>query len=434
MAYVPRKKRLQVNKKLLSIMSLLIALIAVCSYTYFSQKQKKQEVFTICGWNERKTQEKLKDSYQDTYLISDYLYYGESLALFQKEYRLGEVDDMNRKSVELVNLCTDQAITYTMESGLDRQIDTSELEAGFYAVFVNDNLVKKRIIYDEVLQSDILTTVLRENTVKEVQLLANREHITKELSVDQHYLFLQIDEKEPVDEYIDVFLDPYGNFVNANGTVEIGGEGNGLYEYQEAYDAAVLLKEKLEALGLRVMIAKEHKDDVISYYGEQGRMQKAYDSHARYYIEIGMNASTSAGYKGMEFYHSNYASETLANAMMYAMKKNTPLEPSNMYTWIERSEGVMSSSLSEGMDKAKIYDSSISIRESGGLATGAARFSASAQENAGFAKENRLGMHALSLNVFYLTNSEDVAIWKEHKDTIINELANAFARSIHVIE
>lgn len=434
MAYVPRKKKFQIDAKLIGIVMLIIAILAVCTYTYVTQKQKEQEIFTICGWNEKRTQEKLKESFTDTYHVSDYLYYGESLALYQNDYVLDGSDDMSRKSVELVNLCNEEAITYTMESSLDRQIDTSELEPGFYALYVNDNLVKKRLVFDEVLHSDVLTTVRREGKVKEITLLADHKMLPEENQLDKNYLFLQVEEKEPKEDYVDVFIDPYGNHMNASGVVEAGGQGNGLKEYEQAYDAAVLLQEKLEALGLRVAISKEKQDEIISYYGENSRMEKAYASHARYYIELGMNSATSTSYRGMEFYHSNYASETLANAIMYAMKKNTSLEPSNMYTWIERSEGVTNSALSEGIDGNKIYDVLPSLRESGGLGTGAASFSVTAQENASFAKENRQGMNALSFNLLYLTNSEDVAIWKENKDTIINELANAFARGIRVIE
>lgn len=434
MAYVPRKKKFQLHGKLIGIGMLIIAILAVCTYTYVTQNQKEQEIFTICGWNEKRTQERLKGSFTDTYSVSDYLYYGESLALYQNDYVLDGSDDMSRKSVELVNLCNEEAITYTMESSLDRQIDTSELEPGFYALYVNDNLVKKRLVFDEVLHSDVLTTVRREGKVKEITLLADHKMLPEENQLDKNYLFLQVEEKEPKEDYVDIFIDPYGNHMNVNGVVETGGQGNGLKEYEQAYDAAVLLKEKLEALGLHVAISKEKQDEIISYYGENSRMEKAYASHARYYIELGMNSTTSTGYRGMEFYHSNYASETLANAIMYAMKKNTPLEPSNMYTWIERSEGVTNSALSEGIDGNKIYDALPSLRESGGLGTGAASFSVIAQENASFAKENRQGMNALSFNLLYLTNSEDVAIWKENKETIINELANAFARGIRVIE
>lgn len=433
MAYVPRKKKLQFNAKWMGILALLIVILAMCAYPLLTQP-KEQEIFTICGWNEKKTQERIKESFSNTYLISDYLYYGESLALYHNDYELDESDDMSRKSVELVNLCNEEAITYTMESSLDRQIDTSELESGFYALYVNDNLVKKRLIYDEPLHSEVLTTITRGNKVKEITLLADQDILPEEQRLDQNYLFLQVVESDPKEEYADVFLDPYGNHINVFGVVEAGGQGNDLKEYEESYDAAVLLKEKLEALGLRVVIAKEKQDEVISYYGKESRMEKAYASHARYYIELGMNSTTNSAYKGMEFYHSNYASETLANAIMYAMKKNTPLQPSNMYAWIERSEGVTSSALSEGTDGKKIYDALPSLRESGGLGTGAARINALAQENASFAKENRQGMNALSLNLFYITNSEDVTIWKENKDMIINELANAFARGIRVIE
>lgn len=440
MAYVPKERKFKITWKVAIVAIVVVAAAASFALQYLQKQQESEEIFTICGYNQDKTLEILKETYADTYAVSDYLYYGESLNLYHEDYSVGTKDDMNRKSVELVNLCdsdtSTNSIVFTMEAYLDRQIDVSELKPGFYALFVNDNLVKKRLVYDEKLHSDSFLTIKRDDKVNDVRLLADVNMLADGSTMDKNYLFLQVEETEADDQRIDVFLDPFGYTLQdtaAGEWLNPGYEGNDLKEYQETYDAAVLLKEKLEAYGLRVEISKKKADEALSNYGADSRMARAYASKARYLIEFGMSTSQYQ-YRGMEIYHSNYSSEILANAIMYAVKKNTELPASNAYTWSDRSEGVGTSAFVEGLDGLKIYDALPSLRESGGRATGAARYSNAALTNESFAKDANEGMMAVSINPIYISSSEDAAYWKEHKDEILTQIADAFAKAVHVAE
>lgn len=433
MAYVPKPRS---KKRFISLFfSIIIGVSLLVSgvLLYVQNQNQETKSFLICGLNEEKSKAKIDQVYAETYAISDYFFYGENLNLYAKDYQLGEKDDMNRKSVELVNLCDGESYTYTMEAYVDRQIDVSELSDGFYEVFVNDNLVKKRLVYDEEVTSDPFTSIARQDQVKAVQLFANPE-ITNhmETAPQENYLFLSVESETPNSDDVDIFLDPYG-YMMQNGVLVPDGEGNGLKEYEESYQAALLLKAALEEKGVRVAISKDRATEVVPYYGEDGRIQRAYASNARYYIELGLNTSTQAAYRGTELYHSNYTSETFANALLYDLKKNTQLIASNVYTWNERSEGVLSPSLAQGVDGLKIYDINPVLRESGGRATGAARFNEDAKTNASFA-QGHIGMQAISLNLFYLSNAEDVAYWKEDKATIMNEFANALVKTMRIQE
>lgn len=416
-------------------MIIVIVVMAICicaglGYRYIqSSNTNEQEQFTMCGFHEEKTKEILSALSGETYTISDYGVYGESLNLFQKEYTLGGQDDVKRKSIDLYNLCTQETQTYTMESTADRQIDLAELKHGFYTLLINDSLVKKRLVYDQPLDSEPFTTVSRDGKVKKIKLLANQELIEPKLS--QNILFLQVLEDDAGDE-VDVFIDPYGNRM-LNGVYNPSGSGNGLSEADEMQKAAQSLKEKLEGYGLRVALAKEDAQEALGYYGEDGIMKKAYESKAKYYIELGMNNSTQNAYAGTEIYYSNQASNTLANALMYALKKNTSLSPSNAYTWNDRSEGVSSSGQTKGIDD-QTYDVLPALRESGGKFTSAACFSEAAKQNTDFALSSNRGMYALSINFIYLSNAEDAAIWKQNQDKILTELADAFVKAIHVSE
>lgn len=435
MAYVPRKRKLHLSWKITVPVVVFIVCISL-SVLYITQNtpSKEAEIFRVCGWNEKKMSEKLMHSYPDTYAISDYLYYGESLDFFSEDYGPEAKNDLARKNLQLVNLCDEESLSYTLESSLDRQIDTAELEPGFYEIFVSDNQVKKRLIYDEELENNIFTTVTRDGKVKEIEVIANQNILPDGGKLEQNYVFINVEEAEPSNEYIDVYIDPYGNIPNVNGVIEKGNEANGISENQEMYDAAISLKSKLEAYGLRVEVSKKARDEALSYYGKDGRMARAYEKHARYYLELGMNSSQVSSYRGMEIFHSSYASNTLASSLLYALKKNTQLPASNAYTWSDRNEGVASASLIIGEDGLKIYDNLPSLRESGGKATFSASMNTLAKENASFAKENVEGMMALSINPIYISNSEDVNYWKEHKELILSELAKAFVTSIHVSE
>ena len=196
--------------------------------------------------------------------------------------------------------------------------------------------------------------------------------------------------------------------------------------------AAEYLKKRLEEQGLTVMLAKNSAEEALGYYGNDGIMKKAYDSNAKYYIELGMNSADHNAYRGMEIYYSNYASKTMANALMYAIKKQTSITAGNAYTWENHSEGVSAAFLAKGKDNRQLYDMQPSLRESGGRITLAAQFSDAALQNQAFVKDSRLGMQAVSVNFIYVSNSKDVAVWKKEKQKIMDTLADAFIKAIHI--
>lgn len=432
MAYVPPKKQHNVKAYIAAFMAVLI--LGGCIFAGFQYHRKAQkeraESFTICGLNKTDSMKKLQ--YQgETYAISDYMYYGESLNLFANTYSAEKQDDVKRKNIELTNLCDGEAVIYTMENGADRQIDVSELEDGFYALSISDDLIKKRLVYQEKLNSEPFYTVSRDGKTKKITLLADAS--MAEPGLPHHALFLHVESEKPQEDVYDVFLDPYGNRI-LNDVYQPAVSGNGLNEAIEMQWAAEYLKKKLEEQGLKVMLAKTDAAEALGYYGDDGIMKKAYGSQAKYYFELGMNSAAQSQIRGMEIYYSNYATKTLANALMYAIKKQTSIMPGNAYTWEEHSEGVSSAFLAKGKDDKQIYDMQPSIRESGGRITLAAQYSIAAEQNQSFVKQSHSGMQAISVNFIYISNSQDAAIWKKDKEMILNVLADAFIKAIHIAE
>lgn len=430
MAYVPRQRRYKIRWKFAIPLLLLVILIiyAIVGMLLPDPEEKEEQKFTVCGLNNEDTIHLLnKVETKNTYTVKDYLYYGESLGLYTETYDpINGEDGLAGKTVELHNLCTDETVPMTMDSTADQKITLQDLEPGFYEVTVIDNLISKRIVYDKPLTSEPFTTVQRNNVVNSVQILADKDLLKDyDISWDQNYLFLYIEETKPSEDDIDVLIDPYSLHTDLTYTPDEGNKGNGLTEYKETYQAALWMKDELEKHGLRVEITKSSEDEVPPpAYGADGRLAQGYKKNARYYLFLRFNTNVDDSIKGVEIWHSAYSSATLGKHIMYGLEKNLNMEGSP-YT-NANNPGVGASPLMESG-----YDLYANIRESGGRATLAGRATETSQEeNKSFANAN--GMLALEIDFGYVSNKEDATFWKNHKEEIARQAAASFASGINV--
>lgn len=430
MAYVPRQRRYKIRWKIAIPLLLLVILIlyAIIGMLFPAPEEKEDKKFTVCGLNSEDTIHLLnKAEAKDTYTVKDYLYYGESLGLYTETYDpINGEDGLAGKTVELHNLCTDETVPMTMDSKADQKITLQDLGPGFYEVTVIDNLISKRIVFDKPLTSEPFTTVQRNDKVHSVQLYA-RNDLLKDYDItwNQNYLYINIEEKEPDKNDIDVLIDPYSLHTDLTYTPDEGNKGNGLTEYKETYQAALWMKDELEKYGLRVEITKNKEDEVPAVaYGEDGRLAQGYKKNARYYLFLRFNSNTDDSIKGVEIWHSAYSSATLGKHIMYGLEKSLKMEGSP-YTDSDN-RGVGTSPL---MDNG--FDLYANLRESGGRATMAGKATETSQiENKSFVNAN--GMQALEIDFGYVSNEEDATFWKNHKEEIARQAAASFASGINI--
>lgn len=430
MAYVPRQRNYKIRWKIAVPLLLLVVLIiyAIVGMLFPSSEEEKEQKFTVCGLNSEDTIHLLnKAESKNVFTVKDYLYYGESLGFYTETYDpMNKEDELAGKTVELHNLCTDETIPMTMDSTADQKITLQDLGPGFYEVTVIDNLISKRVVYDKVLTSEPFTTAKRNGTVNSVQILADKDLLKDYgISWNQNYVFLNIEESKANKDDIDVLIDPYSLHTDLTYTPDEGNTGNGIKEYKETYQAALWMKDELEKYGLRVEITKSKEDEVPPpAYGENGRLAQGYKKNARYYLFLRFNTNIDDSIKGVEIWHSNYSSATLGKHIMYGLEKNLNMKGSP-YT-NPNNPGVSASPLMESG-----YDLYANIRESGGRASLAGRASETSQkENKSFANAN--GMLALEIDFGYVTNKEDAAFWKSHKEEIARQAAASFASGINV--
>lgn len=421
MAYAPKQKR-KIRWKLVIPLLLLIALILYAIITVLLPDSDDEQGYTICGLNEEKSVQLLNKQNAQTYEIQDYTYYGESLGLYTDTYDTESNDELVGKTLQLHNLCNDKVVTMTIDADIDLKISLSDLEPGFYEMTVIDDLVEKQLVYKEVLESEPFTTIRRNKQVKHATLIANKDLLQDHgIHWKENYLYLQVESGKPDEDAVDVYLDPYGMNTDFQYVPDEGSSGNGLKEYKETYEAAQIIKKQLESYGLKVAISRLDVEETAAVaYGEDGRFAQAYESGARYYISLRMNQS-EMNLGGVEIWHSAHASSVLGRQIMYGLEKNLGMKAS---TYVNPDGSGVGPSY---LDK-QYFDNNIYLRETGGRATFAAMYSElSREENASFKDAN--GMHALEIDFGYVTNSEDAAFWKAHKEEIAKQVADSFAEA-----
>lgn len=419
--YEPKQKN---NKVIVILIFIMLICFGIGTYIYTSSNQEVDDLFTYAlgDYTHSETKELLEIEYANTYTVSDYLFYGECLNIFKEDYNLESIDSIVGKSLILKDVTSDKEYSFVLGSGVDSQIVLTYLQTGVYEVFIIENLVEKRVVYDTTVE-DSIKTVSNAQGNRLVTLKADQEYFSdNDIDMDENYLFLIVEETTLDDDEYDIVIDPGANDYDFTWTVNLGSEGNGLYEYLETYTAAILLKEKLEEQGLKVLITREQEEELNSY-GEEGRLAKAYASNAKYYIKLTFSES-ELNYSGLDITYSAHASTAFASQILYELSKNNDISLCSVYSL--NTDGLISPTVIEGMDGRTVYDLNLTIRESGGKATGASYYSENASSGTGsFAKDNTHGMYTLVIDLGYLSNDSDASYWINNKEEYMQALSDA---------
>lgn len=411
----PEVDPFQKKRRRIIIAVVLIIVIGVFSLFFFLKDDSEPLTinYPICDFTQEEIVNNFNDyKFDEIIRLKDYFFYGEALSMFEHDYDIFKKNSLLGKTFLLRNYCNGDEYYYLIDDNVDDQIPLNLLPAGFYEVFINVDMVKKRVVYSELLQ-DSLNTVRRFNVSKNIELVANKnifDDAQNKNLLSEDYLFINvIDNEETIADY-DIVLDP-GLGINPSGFFDnYGASFLGMIEADELYDLALSTKEILEKAGLKVLISRDSKDDIINVYGKGGRLDKAYASKAKYFVELNFNNSEIGG---LRVYKSSYVSNAFSNFVAKYLLDNTEL---NRYG----NNSVISANRYQGLDGV------ISIREIGGKALSAATFSELAKsENGSFAYKNNKALEAISIELLSYLNEEELVYYQSNKTEIAQALAEA---------
>lgn len=365
-------------------------------------------------------QENVSEKFKNTYEANDYLIYGENMMFYANEYD-GNVDPMQGMNVLLRNVETEEEISYTFSGGVDSGIGLASLSQGLYEVYVYDNYVKKRLYFQDEEESLNFSTMRRNEMVKNVQVHASKDYLKDfGVNMDKNYVFISVVDNIPMVRTIDVLIDPGGNVYNeADNSIDYGVGNDLINEASASLELAEMLKEKLEAKGLRVELTRD-AESTPSYYGKSGRAGIGYEKQAKVFISLGMFVDETQTRPIMMI--SPYTSGLLANEVSYTLLQNG-IELPDISAQENLNLGILYDSFrvdEEGNStKFELYPQ---LRETGGKATfaGQAENSKSNQAYADY-----YGMNSIYFQFANLASTDSINYYLENKETIATSIADA---------
>lgn len=254
---------------------------------------------------------------------------------------------------------------------VEKNYNTNKDDVNYYKIINNDT--QKRFDYYTITKNGKNNKITINNYTNEIE--KNTYKYTK----------IDIRDTKLPDNVYDIVIDP------GHGGKDGGATVNGYNEKDITLDYGLLLKEKLESIGLKVKLTRDgtNEDDLGIYdmYGDNGRAVIPNDVKAKFAFSIHLN---SAEYKintgGIEIYVPGNADITLAKNMAENIVESasTTFSPSMTYK-IEKGiylrtftyEEINASKKQAEEDGYEPYDLTTDttyyfyIRETGGLNTGA---------------------------------------------------------------
>ncbi len=410
------------NPRTCILFVIVIALSCISVFLYVTRPTQLDKLgISYLEIMDRKAVEKnVSDKYKNTYEVNDYLIYGETMMFYAKEYN-GDVDPMQGMNVLLKNVETKEEISYTFSGGVDSGIGLGSLPQGLYEVYVYDNYVKKRLYFKDEEESLNFSTMRRNETVKNIQVHASKDYLKDfGIEMDKNYVFISVVDNIPMVKTIDVLIDPGGNTYNESDNSIDYGVGNDLInEASASLELAEMLKEKLEAEGLRVELTRD-AESTPGYYGKTGRAGIGYEKQAKVFISLGMFVDETQTRPIMMI--SPYTSGFLANEISYTLLQNG-IELPDVSAQENLNLGILYDSFrvdEEGNStKFELYPQ---LRETGGKATltGQAENSKSNQMYADY-----YGMNSVYFQFANLASTDSINYYLENKETIAKSIANA---------
>lgn len=426
---VPRRRR-KLKWRVIIPSFILIVLIGYILFNLLFPKELLIDTpsFVICDYSYTKTQSVLNELvYEEKIELNDYLFYGETLNIYNNIYDINLADYFIGKTIKLRNICDNSEWVYMLGKNVDEHIPLENLPSGFYEVFVVDSLKEKRLVTPSELYDEFYT-VRRNGLNKKINLISDKDLLEdKDDSLpimDENYFFIQITDQTLENDnptIYDIYLDAAHNTESYN-YVDKGRTANDLVEANELYRIAVAVKEKLEEKGLKVLLSRENEDSVINQYGVDGRLYKAYQAKVKHYIELNLNFTTNEDTRGSRIIYSSYASNKFATALFKSFISTPGLVPYGRQTSTNIA-GVVASSRYNNLDSYPV------IREAGGRILSAGTISDLAiEQNSEFNKEERKGIQSVSLELFFISNPLDVNVYKNEFDLMVNNIVSGYLK------
>lgn len=346
------------------------------------------------------------------------------------------------RDIDIVSSSDGGKVSYYISELINEGLYIDDLEVGKYYLFLkavysgeddsDEKIVKYYSIRNDTEYKEIeYDTLSKFNNV--IYIDSNNEYNTLAFNV----------KKSDVKNY-DVTIDP------GHGGMDGGGSYGDYKETDFTMDISKMIKSYLEDNGITVMLTHDEGDidsnSVMDEYNKNGRAVIPNEVKSKYTFSIHINKNASTRVRGIEIYTPSGINYDLANDIVDNIVSNTSLGVSSnrlykvydgVYTH-NFTESEIRSSL-DGYEKKgyKAYNVTsrsnylYMIRETGGFMTGAYVDDSNPDKvgvNPYF--NSNMGNEAYLLEIGYISNSGDVDILLNEKESIAKSIATAIVKEI----
>jgi hypothetical protein len=182
-------------------------------------------------------------------------------------------------------------------------------------------------------------------------------------------------------------------------------------------ELAEMVKERLEAAGLRVLLTREEGQSV-SYYGDGGRAAVGYNARAKVFLNLSMTSEedTSRPY----FLVSPFLSGLLANDLIYTMQDNGLELETVSWNDVLAGAAAFDALMQEEDWSYSPFEVYPALRETGGKVTSAG-LAENSQGNSAWSDAN--GMYGLIFRYANAASADSMNYYLANKEAIADGLA-----------
>ena len=416
------KKRKNKRKTLLVIITIII--LGCCFYKIKFTEEKKYIIKT--------DNESIID---ELYIYGNHLNLNGTIDIDQTNSNFDSINLLlySKKEIEIpLNYkVNEENIYFEISDKINNGYALDNLEIGNYNLYIKITNVEEINYYKLNNVSNYEKTEyysIRENNKQKYMLFSNKNETInlniKSVSEDTVY---------------DVVIDP------GHGGVDKGACSNGYCETDLTYLISSKVKEKLEDYGLKVKLTRDDLEDNerLTNYGENGRINIANESKAKYLLSIHLN-SNDYNDSGLEIYTAYGVDYDFATSLAASIVKtaNTNYSSNNAF---KKQNGVYTRTLQD-IDLDEAYETAISngyepydislettyyfiIRETGGYMSGAYKDSRDGTSYNYYVNSN-VGLESYLLELGYITSKKDITNLNKNIDDYVDGIVSSFIESL----